>query len=803
MVVRLSIFAGLLPCFTLAQGGLLAETTSAQMSPAEAIEHFELHVRPVLATVCGRCHGSQQASGGLRVDSRAAILNGGDHGPAVVPGRPDDSLLIQAIRRTHDEVVMPPDEELPADAIDHIARWIDRGAPWLAPHGTIADPFAAAGHWAFQPLAPVELPEDSDPSLSSIDRFIRARLHDEQLTSVDRATPEVLLRRAYFDLIGLPPTPAEIDNFLSDTATDAWPRLIERLLASPHYGERWGRHWLDVVRYADTAGDNADYPVPEARLYRDYVLDAFQHDKPFDQFIREQLGGDILAANPSTDDARRHEQIIATGYLALARRYATAPYELWHLTLEDAIDTTGRAFLGLSLRCARCHDHKYDPVTQADYYALYGIFDSTQFAWAGGEEFASKKLPRQHFTALARADEVASRTADLDATIAQCQADFDMAEAASDKQLAKRLRQQLDSSHLQQQYGLPPDIPAAYAVHEGTPGDAHIHERGDPDSPGPVVPRGVPKFIAGPNPPYIPPQASGRLELANWLTSPANPLTSRVIVNRVWQWHFGRGLVATPSDFGLRGTAPTNRELLDWLASRLIASGWSIKSLHRDIMLSETYQLASRPSSLEHADSAAHDPDNFYHWRFNRRRLDAESLRDALLVASGQFDPRRPGPHPFPPVSEWRWTQHAPFQAVYDSPHRSVYLMTQRLARHPYLALFDGPDPNTSTGIRTSSIVPSQALYLLNNPFVTVQARKLADRLISFSPDATTRIEFACQTCWSRRPTSDEVQQARDYLTSLNQAFQQSNLSPAQLESEVWNSYARVLFASHEFIYVD
>jgi len=803
VVPRHSIFVALLACFAPARGVLLAQTTDDDVGTPEALEHFELHVRPVLATICATCHGSQKASSGLRVDSRAALLTGGEHGPALVPGQADNSLIMHAIRRTHDEVVMPPDEELPVETIDHFARWIDQGAPWPEPNGTATDVFDAAGHWAYQPLAPVEPPGDTDPSLSVIDRFIRARLRDEQLTTVERAAPAVLLRRAYFDLLGLPPTPAEIDDYLSDTAPDAWPRLIDRLLASPHYGERWGRHWLDVVRYADTAGDNADYPVPEARLYRDYVLDAFQHDKPFDQFVREQLAGDILAANPTTDDVRRREQVIATGYLALARRYATAPYELWHLTLEDAIDTTGRAFLGLSLRCARCHDHKYDPVTQADYYALYGIFASTQFAWAGGEEFHSKKSPREHFTPLAPAEEVASRAAEFDATIAQCQADFDTAQAAKDEQLTKKLRQQLDELHLQKQYGVPPDIPAAYAVHEGTPADTPIHQRGDPASPGATVRRGVPQFLAGANPPEVPHQASGRLELASWLTSPTHPLTARVVVNRVWQWHFGRGLVPTPSDFGLRGAAPTNRELLDWLAARFIAGGWSIKSLHRDIMLSETYQLASQPTSAEHAANAARDPDNFYHWRFNRHRLDAESFRDALLAASGQLDLTRPGPHPFPSVSEWRWTQHSPFKAVYDSRHRSVYLMTQRLARHPYLALFDGPDPNTSTGLRTSSIVPSQALYLLNNPFVTAQARGLADRLIAYSPDALTKVELACQICWSRRPTSDEVQQALDYVSCVSEAPHQSNLSPTQLESEVWTSYARVLFASHEFSYVD
>jgi hypothetical protein len=276
-----------------------------------------------------------------------------------------------------------------------------------------------------------------------------------------------------------------------------------------------------------------------------------------------------------------------------------------------------------------------------------------------------------------------------------------------------------------------------------------------------------------------------------------------VIVNRVWQWHFGRGLVATPSDFGLRGAAPTNRELLDWLAERFIASGWSIKSLHRDIMLSETYQLASQVTTVANAANIASDPDNLYHWRFNRRRLDAESLRDSLLAASGQLDLARPGAHPFPPVSDWRWTQHSPFKAVYDSRHRSVYLMTQRFARHPYLALFDGPDPNTSTGLRTSSIVAPQALYLLNNPFVTEQARGLADRLIAFSLDAPARINYACKICWSRGPTTDEVEQAIDYLDQFDQSLEQSGLSPALRELEAWTSYARVLFASHEFSYVD
>jgi len=793
-----------LGAYSLLLASLLAPAFAAaaeKPSPAE-IEHFEAKIRPVLASTCAKCHGQQKASGGLRVDSLAALVTGGEHGPALVPGRPDESLLIRAIRHTDDEVVMPPDAELASNVVDDFSRWVEHGAAWPDEPEGAKDPFAAATHWAYQPLEKIALPDVGDESLAPIDRLVRAKLHSEGLSPLPRAEKITLLRRAHFDLLGLPPSPAEIDDFLADNATDAWPRLVDRLLASPHYGERWGRHWLDVVRYADTAGDNADYPVPEARLYRDYVLDSFNRDKPFDQFIREQIAGDILAADRAADDPVRHEQVIATGYLALSRRYATAPYELWHLTLEDTIDTTGRAFLGLSLRCARCHDHKYDPVTQADYYALYGIFNSTQFPWAGGEEFQSKKFPREHFAPLAPPEQVEQSAAQLKADIAAREAELAALGEEGDAKEKKLLEKKLDRLRRLEQFGPPPNVPCAYAVHEGKTADACIQLRGEPENSGPIVPRGVPQFLAGEHPPTIPTDASGRLELANWLTSKQNPLTARVLVNRVWQWHFGRGIVATPSDFGLRGAEPTNRALLDWLATRFLESGWSIKSLHRDIMLSETYQRASEATGDDQQANLPRDPDNLYHWRYDRRRLDAESLRDALLAASGRLDLARPGDHPFPPVEDWHWTQHSPFKAVYDSSHRSVYLMTQRLARHPYLALFDGPDPNTSTAARTQAIVPSQALYLLNNPFVTEQARGLAERLIASSTDPTARIDLACQLCWSRRPDAAEAQQARDYITAVTAALAETDVHPARLETEAWTSYARVLFASHEFSYI-
>jgi hypothetical protein len=655
-------------------------------------------------------------------------------------------------------------------------------------------------HWAFQPLATVEPPaQQSGENASAIDRFVDAELRDLGLTGVRAADRGTLLRRVYFDLIGLPPAPDEIERFIADESPNALARVVDRLLDSPRYGERWGRHWLDVVRYADTAGDNADYPVPEARLYRDYVIDAFNADKPYDRFIREQLAGDLLAAEQPGDVEGNRQKIIATGYLALARRYATAPYELWHLTLEDVIDTTGRAFLGLSLRCARCHDHKFDPVTQRDYYALYGIFASTQFPWAGGEEFQSKKTPRQHFVPLVSDSEAETHKTSLRAAIEKLTSEISAAEKGGDKEKAAELRKALAPYEQAQKLDAPPGVLVAYAVGEAKAADACVQRRGEPTNQGDVVPRGVPAFLAVEKPIAIPASSSGRRELADWLTDPRHPLTARVMVNRIWQWHFGRGLVATPSNFGLRGSPPTHPELLDWLAKRFIACGWSVKAMHREIMLSRTYQRAA----VDHAENAARDPDNKFYWRFDRRRLDAESLRDAMLWASDRLVLDRPKEHPFPRVDKWTWTQHGPFKAVYPSQHRSVYLMTQRFQRHPYLSLFDAPDTNTSAESRTSAIVPSQALFLLNNPFVVEQAQGLAERLIRSSPEPRKRAELACLLCWSRRPTSDEIDRAMAFIDRARSELAAVSTPADRIEQEAWSSYAHVLLASNEFLYVE
>src|SRR3984957_6618865 len=365
---------------------------------------FETRIRPVLVTHCVRCHGAEKVNNGLRVDARQSLIHGGDSGAAIVPGHPEQSLLVQAIRQA-DELKMPPPpaRRLPDPVIADFEQWIRDGATWPKhqDRGSAWRPAAPAAqtHWAFRPVVKVSPPADpSGWSANAVDRFISQQLRARGLKPVPPAPKSVLLRRASFDLIGLPPTPADVRAFLADNSPDAFEKVVDRLLASPQYGERWGRYWMDVARYADTAGDNADYPVPEARLYRDYIIDSFNTDKPYDQFLREQIAGDLLAKH--TAAKRYAEQVTATGFLALSRRYATAPYELWHLTLEDTIDTVGRACLGITLRCARCHDHKFDPVPTADYYRLYGILASTRFPYAGSEELVSMKFGRRAFAPL-------------------------------------------------------------------------------------------------------------------------------------------------------------------------------------------------------------------------------------------------------------------------------------------------------------------------------------------------------------------------------------------------------------------
>ena len=723
----------------------------AEQPTPQAAAFFENQIRPLLVGSCFKCHGPKKQQGGLRLDSRAALLQGGDSGPAIVPGAPKHSRLIQAIRHSGD-LKMPPKKKLTAEQVAALTRWIEMGAPWVGSQaattrgGTITT--EERKFWSFQSVGNPPVPAVKDVSwpLTEVDCFILARLEAKGLKPVKPTDRRTLLRRATFDVIGLPPTPEEVDAFVADRSPDAFARVVDRLLSSPHYGERWGRHWLDVVRYADTAGETADYPVPEAYLYRNYVIDSFNRDKPYDQFLREQVAGDILAQKAPRD--KYAELVTATGFLAVSRRFGFDPQNYQHLTIQDTIDTLGQAVLGLSLGCARCHHHKFDPVTTTDYYALYGIFDSTRYAFPGSEE---KKRP----------------------------ADFPSLLPAAEAEARRKAKQ---------------TVPVAYAVSEGTGHNVRIHKRGEPLQLGDEAPRRFLEILGG-NPLPSQEKGSGRLQLAQWLTRPSNPLTARVLVNRLWQHHFGRGLVATSNDFGTRGRRPTHPQLLDHLAHRFMADGWSIKAMHRLLMLSRTYQLSSESESR----LAEADPANELHGRFDRQRLDAETIRDALLAVGGNLDPSRGGAHPFPPVGRWGFTQHNPFTAVYSSNRRSVYLMTQRLKRHPFLALFDGPDPNASTDRRLNTTVPTQALFLMNDPFVHEQSAGFARRILAARAEERSRLEWAYEVALARKPTADETREGLDFLLRYSHLLGQTGPSAPQ----AWAAFARTLLARNEFLFVD
>jgi hypothetical protein len=791
-----------------------AADAPAAMTP-EAEKFFEAKIRPVLVDACMKCHGAdpQKVKGELLLDSREGLLRGGaSKKPAVVPGEPDKSLLIHAVRYHDADLKMPPKAKLSAEQIADLEAWVKMGAPDPRVGGAGAkllvgpapDSPEAKQFWSFQPVGepPVPAVKNAAWPKNPVDSFILAKLEEKGLAPVAPADKLALIRRATFDLTGLPPTPDEVDAFLADASGDAFEKVVDRLLASPHYGERWGRHWLDVVRYADTAGDSSDYPVPQAHLYRNWVIDAFNRDKPYDQFLREQVAGDLL---PADGDAERNEKLIATGYLAISRRFSVRPESRMHLTIEDTIDVVSKSVLGLTVACARCHDHKYDPIPQKDYYALYGFFSSTRYPFAGSENDQYQKdfvpLAGQGGAGGDAADELTKKKADIEAQLKLLEQKRRTFETLSGEEKEKvreegrRLRRELGEV-----VKAGAQVPTAYAVvDDDEPKDAFVQLRGEPDKRGDKVRRGFPQVLGGQTL-GDDAKSSGRLELARWLTDPSNPLTARVMVNRIWQYHFGDGLVRTPSDFGARGRRPTHPQLLDYLARRFVESGWSIKRMHRLIMLSGTYQLSSK---LDEASATA-DAENELWGRFNRRRLDAEIVRDAMLAASGELDRAvAPGPHPFPPMQKWRFTQHNAFEAVYPSRHRSVYLMTQRIRKHPFLEVFDGADPNISTARRLASTTPIQALLLMNDPFVHEQSEKLATRLINSTGDDAGRVELAYRLALGRKPGADELTAATTYLASARVDLQQSGTPSDQIERAALASVARVLFASNEFVYID
>jgi mono/diheme cytochrome c family protein len=851
---------------------------------ADAREEFEMRVRPLLASKCWGCH-RQSAMGGLRLDSREAMLKGGNSGPALVPSKPSDSLLVKAITHEHERLRMPPPGKLPEEEIDVLVKWIENGAYW--PPDDKPAPATAAkeyvitpeqrAYWAFQPVKAPPVPPVRDTlwARNAIDRFVLARLEKDGLHPVRQADKRTLIRRATFDLIGLPPAPEEVDAFVRDNSPDAFARVVDRLLASPHYGERWARYWLDVARYADDRFNSTqEDPYPNSWRYRNWVIKAFNDDMPYDVFVKAQIAGDQMKSDDPTQ------------YAAGLGFYSLSPE-----MQDDRVDATTRGFLGLTVACAQCHDHKFDPIPTKDFYSLQGVFASTELhevplapkdavdAWQEQKKKVDKQQAlierfyenqRQQIAEilasqtarfmlaareLAPADGLDTETLDrwktylsatqkdhpflrkwfenpCEATAAEFQERVlaindekkevdeknkiilglnpdrgkvagaslvsldrekyilwrDMFERSTKdsagffksadgvfyygKGKVERFLEGQWKTYLQAQQAeldklkkaLPPQYPFLQTVSDREkPADVRIQIRGDRNNLGDVAPR---RFLAiltnGERRVFA--KGSGRLELAEAIADASNPLTARVIVNRVWQHHFGRGMVPTPSNFGQLGERPSHPELLDHLAHEFVANGWSIKKLHRSIMLSATYGLAAENDEA----NAAKDASNVLLWRANRRRLDAESLRDAVLFASGQLD-RTPA------------EKAAPLDE--KNHKRTVYGFVSRRKLDGTLALFDFPNPNSTSEARNETNVPLQRLFMMNSPFVDGHAAALARR---FTGDDRQRVTSLYRTLFGREPQPQELKLGLEYIST-----------------GAWPSYARVLLSSNEFLFID
>jgi hypothetical protein len=758
---------------------------------AEAEAFFRKSVLPVLEKRCLGCHGHAgkdgrpTAKGGLMLDARAGWEKGGGSGPAVVPGAPERSLLVKAIRHDDEETAMPPDEKLPSREIAILEEWVRRGAP--DPRATSsAEPAAAAGRdfWAFAPLAQPTPPATRDAAwpASDLDRFILAELEARDLRPTIDASPAALARRLFQDLMGLPPSPAELAAFTADPSPERLAALVDELLARPQFGERWGRHWLDVARFSQSSGGGRPFIYPEAWRYRDWVIAAFNADMPFDRFVRLQLAGDLL---PAATREERAAGLVATTYLALGpTNYERQDKDGLRMdVVDEQLDTIGRGILGLTLGCARCHDHKFDPIPIRDYYAMAGILrstrtlihdnvsrwierplpldDATEAAVAAQE--ATEKTLEERLAILrnankkgvanqkAKAEQVAvGGPAPRDAEIAQLEAELRLLRSTGTRR------------------------PRAMSIEEeATIEDSPLFIRGDHKSPGPIVPRGFLSVLAGATPLTIAGRDSGRRALADALVE--NPLAPRVLANRVWLWLMGAGLVRTPDNFGATGERPSHPALLDHLARRLATGGWSVKDLVREVVLSRTYRLATAsPRGLRAAD-----PENRLFGRATRRALDAEALRDAMLSVAGRLDLTIGGPNlPHDVESELTYR--------FSDTRRSVYTPVFRYRLHDLFEAFDFADPNLVQGRRPRTVTATQALFLLNSPFVAEQARAAAERLLAEERDPDARLQRAFVETLGRPPSTAE----RALLTR--------GLDVGDART-VWTNLFQSLFASLDF----
>lgn len=759
--------------FVVVAPGACAAAGSDAGQDADNAAHFEAKVRPILVAHCWKCH-ADDAKGSLRLDSREAALQGGDSGPAFVPGEPDASLLVRAVRYGDPAYQMPPSGKLPAAAIAALEEWVKRGGFYppattgaAVRRGDFTVTPADREHWSYRPVVrPPVPPGDGSP----VDAFLDAKLAARKLVPNPQATPRELIRRAWFDLVGLPPPLDEVIAFERDPSAEAWSRVVDKLLAMPAYGERWGRHWLDVVRYAQTNGYERDDEKPWAWRYRDWVIAAFTADMPYDRFVREQLAGDLL-------DPRSDGPLIATGFWHLGTwddepdDSRLARYD----ELDDMLTAIGQGFLGSTITCARCHDHKFDPVGQKDYYRLLGMIHAVR---RYHPKHGLEKKPRP---------KPASPQPVATAGDAPPQPEEEPVEIDA-------------AAYLK----LPQASQYALVVRDDarTVPRPRVFIRGNPATPAAEVEPGIPEVFAGLVPASHLAGLSGRRALAEWIASPANPLTARVMANRIWLHHFGRGLVPTPNDFGVAGVPPEHPELLDWLAAEFVARGWSVKTLHRTIMLSRAYQRSSR---ADRPDCVAGDEANMLLWRQNARRLEAESLRDAMLAVSGRLNPAAGGPGFFQSVGRdalagqskpgrgWRISEPA------EQRRRSVYGFVKRTLLVPEMESFDYTNTTSPVGERAVTTVAPQALLLTNGGFAREQAAALAERIDAEHPagsaaptavDAERFVIRGYELALARRPTAAELEIATGYLARQETAWSKA-IDPVVLQPLVPGALVR------------
>ncbi len=826
-------------------GAFAAAAEADKPAPAstEAIQFFETKIRPVLADNCFRCHGPSKQRGGLRLDNRADALTGGDNGKDIVPGDVDGSLLLQAIAQTDPDLKPmppPPNAKLSAAQIADLTQWIKIGAPWPGQEKAVASTStirrgkfqitdADRAHWAFQPVKRPAAPAVKNAAWATnpIDAFILAKLEAKGLKPNPPASKRELIRRVTYDVTGLPPSPQEVEAFVNDADPAAYEKLVDRLLASPHYGEQWGRHWLDLVRFAETNSYERDGDKPNAWRYRDYVFRSFNDDKPYDQFVREQLAGDELP-NPSAD------AIIATGYYRLGiwddepSDREQARYD----NLDDVVGTTGQVFLGLTVDCARCHDHKLDPIAQKDYYGLLAFFHNVTPYSNGGPADQAPLFndPSQRPTyANDLRDEEQKRREKTDELLsierefrALCGKEEDTADGAGKKALSLAERMAADGPRLIGKEKVerwrqlkkeiaelvPPPGPAGQALCVTELGltapDTFVLQRGNAHAPGDKVELHFPQILTSTLPviSHRAPDAKTcgrRLVLANWITSKDDPMAARVIVNRLWQYTFGRGIVRSPNNFGLQGDQPTHPELLDWLASELTDGGWRLKPLQRMILLSNAYRMSSRGNQ----EGLKADPINDLFWRFDMRRLTAEELRDSVLAVSGDFNPKMYGPSIYPDLPRAVLaTQSMPghgwgHSSPEEQARRSIYIHVKRSLLTPILENFDLAETDRTSPVRFATTQPTQALTLLNSDFMQKQAGLFADRLRrEAGPDVGKQVRLGLNLAISRPPTDDEVKRGLDLIDALQK---KDGMTP----EAALKTFCLMAMNLNEFMYLD